>query len=441
MGGKLVNIINDSGKSAVPFIDYDGEDRYFSSTVIPSAQWTVGFAMPVAAIEKSMNGLVLGFVLALIISQAIALILTFFLGHSITKPIVALTRYAENMANLDLRNNIDQSYIAMRDETGRLASAFQSIVDRLRTITGQILDSADHVAAASEQLIATSEQSAKASEHIASSAEEVTQNAELQLKEIINTASAMENISMQIEGVSKNTQQINELGDQVALQSNIGKDEMQKVILQMNHIHQSALQVGISLLGITGSSDKMNEITNVIKAIADQTNLLALNASIEAARAGEQGKGFAVVAGEVRKLAEESQKAAHEISGLIYENQTSIKEANVAMDTSTGEVKKGIEIVQVAEKTFEDISSLIKQINHQIERATNAVGQISLNTSHVVTAAGQIEKISTNVSGQIQNVSAATEEQTASMEEIASSSHSLGELAQELKDTVKSFKL
>ncbi|MBB6216015.1 methyl-accepting chemotaxis protein [Anaerosolibacter carboniphilus] len=441
MDGKFVNILSDSGKIAVPTTDYDGHDRYFSSTVIPSAEWTVGFAIPVAEVEKSMNGLILGFIFALIISQAIALILTFFLGHSITKPIIALTRYAENVAHLDLRNDIDQRHIAMRDETGRLASAFQSIVESLRRISGQILDSAGHVAAASEQLIATSEQSAQASEQMASLAEEVAQNAELQLKEIMSTASAMENISVQIEEVSQNTNGINVLGNQVAKQSNVGKEEMQKVIAQMNRIYRSAEDVGKSLLGITGSSDKMNEITDVIKAIADQTSLLALNASIEAARAGEQGKGFAVVAGEVRKLAEESQKAAQEISELIHENRISIRAANSAMDTSSGDVKKGIEIVKTAEETFSDISLLIEKINQQIESTAVAVEQISLNSNHVVTAAGRIEKISTNVSGQIQSVSAATEEQSASMEEIASSSYSLGELAQGLKDTVKSFKL
>lgn len=441
MEGKLMNVLSNKENYTAPLADYDDNDRYFSSAVIPSAKWTVGFAIPVSEAEKSMNGLIQGFVLALIISQAIALILTFFLGHSITKPIIGLTRYAENIANLDLRNNIDQRFLSMKDETGRLASAFQSIVESLRKISVQILDSAEHVASASEQLIATSEQSAQASEHIASSAEEVTQSAELQVKEIMNTAAAMENISLQIEGVSKNTQHINELGEQVAQQSNTGKEEIQKVIQQMNHIRQSAQQVGKSLRGITGSSDKMNEITDVIKGIADQTSLLALNASIEAARAGEQGKGFAVVAGEVRKLAEESQKAAQEISDLIHENQASIKDANIAMDTSTEEVKKGIAIVQVAEKTFVDISSWIEQISQQIERAAKAVEEISQSTNAVVTAAGKIETISTNVSSQIQNVSAATEEQTASMEEIASSSCSLGELAQNLKDTVKAFKL
>ncbi|MFZ5966955.1 MAG: methyl-accepting chemotaxis protein [Bacillota bacterium] len=441
MEGKFAKALESAKGEVFSFQDYDLQEKYIAASTIASAGWQVGFAVSVDEIRENMKGLVKGFALVLLGSLGICSLLAFFISSSISKPIITAAQFAVEVGNLDIRSNIPKEYLHRQDEIGRFANAFQSIVDNLRQFAKSVGESSEQVAAASEELTVTSEESTKASEHIAISSGEVSRNAESQLQEVLNTASVIEEISGNIARVSENAKEINGLSGKVYHQSQSGKEDIHKIIVQMDQIEGSTKKVQESLYLITKSSDKMDDITNTIKAIAEQTNLLALNASIEAARAGEQGKGFAVVADEVRKLAVESQKAAEEINELIVENQQSIEHANSSMEVGTMEVKKGKEIVQMTVETFQVISDLVSQTNQQIQAITEAIQQIAEQAQNVTVATTRMEKTSVVVSEEIQSISAATEEQTASMEEIAALSHSLSQQAQELQLIIGRFKM
>lgn len=158
------------------------------------------------------------------------------------------------------------------------------------------------------------------------------------------------------------------------------------------------------MVALGNQSKEIGQIVNTISDIAGQTNLLALNAAIEAARAGEQGKGFAVVADEVRKLAEQSQMAAKQIADLIAQIQSQPNSAVQAMNEGSAEVKIGTEVVDTAGHTFTDI-------------------------------------ISRDTAAQAETVSAVTEEQSAAMDEITTSSEALANMAEDLSEVVSKFKL
>ncbi len=418
--------------------DQDGVKKLVTYSYDQQTGWLVCMEKPYSAITAQTKSLLL--TLAVVALLALLLVGGFsvYCASRFTAPILQIYHLATKVADGDLSQ---KSHFTSQDEIGRMAQAFDTMVDKLQKLIRLIQGNADKVATSAGQLSTNAEQSAQASTQVAEAIGDVSLGAENQLRDINETTSVVEQMSAGIQHAATSSNRVAEHSSRAADKAREGNISVEKAVTQMNQIEKTVNNSAGIVAELGERSKEIGQIVDTISSIAGQTNLLALNAAIEAARAGEQGKGFAVVAEEVRKLAEQSGAAAEQIASLIGETQKDTDKAIFAMSQGTDEVKVGTEVVAAAGESFKEITELVLQVSTQIREVSAAMQQTAGGSQQIVALVKKIDQHSKKAVEQAQTVSAATEEQSASMQEIAASSQSLTELAQELQTAIEHFKI
>ncbi|MBR6711160.1 MAG: methyl-accepting chemotaxis protein, partial [Selenomonadaceae bacterium] len=276
--------------------------------------------------------------------------------------------------------------------------------------------------------------------HVAETVGEVGINMEKQLTDIDAAKKNVDTVFQDIEQMADKARTVTDTSNQTADAATKGAALMEAAVEKMGHIEASVMSSADVVKKLGENSQQIGQIVEAISSIAEQTNLLSLNAAIEAARAGEQGRGFAVVAEEVRKLAAESQLSAEKIRERITSIQTDTNQAVESMESGTRDVQEGTAAIREVGEQFKQIMQRVDGIKQQMEGINTSVHTVTDGATHIVEAVDAIDTVSRKTADDTQTISSATEEQSASNEEIAAASHALAQLAAEMQEAVGKFR-
>ncbi len=379
-------------------------------------------------------------IILVIFSIIFGSILAALIARRITKPLQTVVGRIDEIAGSagDLTAEVP---VATKDEIGDLAGAFNKMLGGLRGMVRQTLEVAEGVSSSAQGLSASAQEMNASVEEVSSTVQQIAKGSTDQAEATERASGSIEEMSSAIGQVSTSAQSAASVSAKNAESAKAGGEAAREAVKKMEQINAVVSDSAAAVKNLGERSQQIGEIVKVISNIADQTNLLALNAAIEAARAGDAGRGFAVVAEEVRKLAEESGKAADEISTLIANIQNETQKAVSAMEVGAREVGEGREIVNTAGRSFEEIVQRVEETAGMVQQISQASMQLAESSKSVVKSIEEVSSTAQESASAAQEASASTEEQTVSMEEMASSAQELADMAVGLKDLVSKFKL
>jgi twitching motility protein PilJ len=309
--------------------------------------------------------------------------------------------------------DLTQEATVTEDITGAIADSVNYTVEELRSLVGNVQNTATRVAQTTAVVESTS------TELLAASTE--------QLREIRETGQSVLDMAGRINDVSAQAQESAQVARQSLTAAESGLQAVQNAIGGMNAIRDQIQDTSKRIKRLGESSQEIGEITELISDITEQTNVLALNAAIQAASAGEAGRGFSVVAEEVQRLAERSAEATKQISALVKAIQTDTQDAVAAMERSTQGVVEGA-------KLSDNAGTALVQIDSVSRRLAELIEDISTSSAREADSANV-------VAGNIQHIFAVTEQTGEGTRSTVQQVRDLSRIAEELRQSVSRFKI
>jgi len=362
-------------------------------------------------VNRAKSGLILSFVVIALVLAVFYLVVLIVMARVIRKPLAKTASDIENIANGNISDEIPGS--SMIAETDKLIGASRILKEKLNDIVSGVNE---HVLNLQKDTSALNEradfcndgtkQISQAMEELSTTAVTLAENVQDVNTKSMDMGNAITDIDQDVQVLSENSRHMEQAND----------DATRSIETVLDSSHQSAdivTKITKQIEETNQAISSINEAVDLIMDITGQTSLLSLNASIEAARAGQAGRGFAVVADEIKKLSEQSAQGADAIK-QVADNIFEKSNESVAL---VNEVKKLIgkeqEDITVTKNSFEILSQTISD---------NLVA-----VSRISEKAEQLDKIKQAIIGNINDLSAISEENAASNEEVSANITNIAE--------------
>jgi len=376
--------------------------------------------------------------LVLLITIVVGAVMGAFTLRWVEGPLVRLVTAAERFGSGDLR---PVTTGRMPREFQVLADAMRQMGERLRSIVSEVVGSADKIAASASDLSAVSEELAASSSQVSSAMLEISGGAEQQRNELNATQAGLEQQRRATAEMADAASRVARLGEEIRTVADRHRNDVAAAGSTLLDVREVVRTTATEVTQLAQQSAAIDDFVDLIKRISSQTNLLALNAAIEAARAGEHGRGFAVVAEEVRQLADESARAAEDVARTTRVIREQVEEVSATMAVGQAKVR-GIESVAAgAARGLTEIVAAVEQVEQAAARVTQAAHENRGVTEQLGAQAQRVVNRAVSHASSAEQVTAATEQQGASTQEMAAAAGDLLQAAEKLRGLVRGFRL
>jgi methyl-accepting chemotaxis protein len=361
--------------------------------------------------------------------------------RAVTRPLRALMRDMAAIGRGDLRHSDVRREALGTAEYEALAEAFDHARERLRELLAEMQRQSDEVAAAAAELTASATGASESTQHVASAVTEMAHGAGIQLDVLTGAGSAVTQLAASGRTIGDAVRESQARGQEIRQSANSTAHEISRAVDTLLAAREVFDRSAIEIVALRESLGVVDDFAATISEIASQTNLLALNAAIEAARAGDAGRGFAVVAEEVRKLAEQSGRAAHEVATNVSRIRDGVLGTSRAVESGATQMRDVTKVADAARQALAEIQAAVERVEDasgRVAAAVTANAQAITAVEAAIAAAGDTAQ---SHAASAEEVAAATEETSASVQELEATSHMLNDSARRVRERVQQFQV
>lgn len=414
-GQEFFNQINEENMSGIDEVEYLGEDYIFIYSRSEEIGYTVCTLVPedvVVGQAKDIRNLTIGFVL---IASIIVLAVGIVIVSGIQKNMKRISRKFGEVAKGDLTVQVRASG---RDEFQNLAGSATNMIVNTKKLVNKVANSTKHLEESANGVDEVSKVIDQYSVEIANAIDGINEGMEVQSRHAQQCVDLTDVLSDDIQEVGRVVEKVEKLVSETEDMINRGVEIIRLLGERAKQTTEVTDRVMDSIKTLKKESEIINTFVDTISSISSQTNLLSLNASIEAARAGEAGRGFSVVAEEIRKLADDSAKAAKQIRNNVTnigaQTVNSVQSANQAQDMVAAQTEAVEQAVVIFGEMRQQMSQLVQGLNDivvSIEKAdteridtVQAVKDISNVIEETAASAEVVKNIASRLAENVENL-------------------------------------